>query len=122
MDALREGLMSETREFLRVWGGVVLIVGLLLVAVLALSGCAEPPAIAAVEPTATAYAPSPTDIPAPAPGPTPAALDFPLPPPTHVENGSADDQNCVICHTSEETLKALAEDEEVEEELSEGEG
>jgi hypothetical protein len=114
--------MSETKGFLRVWGGVALVVGLLFVVVLAVSGCAEPAAIAAVEPTATAYAPPPTNIPPPAPGPTPASLDFPLPPPTQVEAQSEDDETCVVCHTSEATLKALAEDEEVAEELSEGEG
>lgn len=122
MNALRERLMSETKGFLRTWGGVALVVGLLFVAALALTGCAQPAAIAAVEPTATAYAPPPTNIPPPPPGPTPASLDFPLPPPTQVDAESTDDDTCVVCHTSEGTLKALAEDEEVQEDLSEGEG
>lgn len=104
------------------WGGGAALAVLLLLAALALTGCAEPGVIAAVEPTATAYAPQPTDIPAPPPGPTPVALDFPLPAPTKVELGEADDQTCVDCHTNEETLKAVAEKEEVEETLSEGEG
>jgi len=103
----------------------MLLALLLLGAVLALSGCAEPPAISAVEPTPTSFAPEPTDIPAPTPGPTPAALDFPLPPPETVEmeGEAADDQACIDCHTDEEVLKALAEPEgESEETLSEGEG
>jgi hypothetical protein len=88
-----------------------------------LAGCAEPVAIAAVEPTPTAYPPPPTDIPPPSPGPTPAALDFPLPAPTHVEFGETNGQHCVDCHTDEETLKAVAEKaEENQESLSEGEG
>jgi hypothetical protein len=106
------------------WKGVILAL-LLLGAVLALSGCAEPPAISAVEPTPTTFEPEPTDIPAPPPGPTPAALDFPLPPPATVgmEEEAVDDQACIDCHTDEDILKALAEPEgESEETLSEGEG
>lgn len=96
---------------------------LLLLVVAALGGCAQPEAISAVEPTATAYPPPPTDIPAPPPGPTPAALDFPLPAPTHEEAEPVDDQSCVDCHTDEETLKAVAEKaEEDQDSLSEGEG
>ena len=88
-----------------------------------LAGCAEPVAIAAVAPTPTAYQPPPTDIPPPPPGPTPAALDFPLPAPTHVELGQTNGEHCVDCHTDEETLKAVAEKaEENQESLSEGEG
>jgi hypothetical protein len=97
-------------------------IGLLFVVALALTGCAQPAVIAAVEPTATAYAPPPTDIPPPPPGPTPASLDFPLPPPTQMEAPSVDDEMCVVCHAYEATLQALAKDQEVEEELSEGEG
>ena len=40
--------------------------------------------------------------------------------PTAVVN--ADATNCVICHTSEETLQKLAKEEEPAEKLSEGEG
>jgi hypothetical protein len=122
MNVVRERLMSETQGFQRVGGGVAMVMVLLFAAALALSGCAEPAAIAAIEPTATAYPPPPTDIPPPAPGPTPAALDFPLPPPRQVEAQPMEDQTCVSCHTDEETLKAVAEQEEVAEELSEGEG
>jgi hypothetical protein len=104
--------------------GSVFVVGLLLLlALVALTGCADPAAIAAVEPTPTAFPPPPTDIPAPPPGPTPAALDFPLPAPTHAEAEPVDDQSCVDCHTDEETLKAVADKaEEDQESLSEGEG
>lgn len=96
---------------------------LLLLVALALTGCWEPPAIAAVEPTATLYPPPPTDIPPPPPGPTPEALDFPLLAPTREAPEPANDQTCVDCHTDEETLKAVAEKEEGgAETLSEGEG
>lgn len=99
------------------------MVALLFLAALALTGCAEPAAIAAVEPTATLYPPPPTDIPPPPPGPTPVALNFPLPAPTRVERERPSDQHCVDCHTDEETLKAVAEKEESSQEsLSEGEG
>lgn len=115
--------MSETKGFFRTWGGGAAVVALLFLVALALAGCAEPAAIAAVVPTATIYAPPPTDIPVPPPGPTPAALEFPLPPPNQVMKEVANDQACVDCHTDEETLKAVAEEEGVSEEsLSEGEG
>jgi hypothetical protein len=115
--------MSETKGFLQVWGGVAVVIVLLFGAALALTGCAEPAAIAAVEPTATTYAPPPTAIPPPPPGPTPAALDFPLPPPSQVNTQPEDDQNCVLCHTDEAMMKALATEEEgTGESLSEGEG
>jgi hypothetical protein len=113
----------RTDRLYTTWGGVVAAALLLLLSALALTGCADPAAIAAVEPTPTAYPPPPTDIPPPAPGPTPAALDFPLPAPTDVEAEPAHDQGCVDCHTDEETLKAVAEAEGGREEtLSEGEG
>jgi len=123
MNALRERNMRKTERFFRTWGGAVVVGLLLLAAVLALTGCGGPAAIAAVEPTATVYAPPPTDIPAPPPGPTPAAIDFPLPAPSHVALEPASDQGCIDCHTDEETLKAVAEKAKVpEESLSEGEG
>jgi hypothetical protein len=123
MIAPRERLMSETKRFFRTWGGLAAVGLLLLAAVMALTGCGGPAAIAAVEPTATVYALPPTDIPAPPPGPTPEALDFPLQAPSSVEQGKENDQSCVDCHTDEETLKAVAEKAEVaEESLSEGEG
>ena len=95
----------------------------LCLAALALIACgAQPAAIAAVKPTATVFAPPPTDIPPPPPEATPSALDFPLPAPKHVEHEAADDEACVVCHTSEETLKALAKAEEEPAVESEGEG
>jgi hypothetical protein len=115
--------MREHEKSVTKWGIAAALGGLLLLGLLALAGCAEPLAIAAVEPTPTLYPPPPTDIPPPPPGPTPAALDFPLPPPSQVEVEAVDDQACVECHTSDDTLKAVAEEEEVEaESLSEGEG
>jgi hypothetical protein len=106
-----------------IWKRLGIALLFLAVAVVALTGCAEPAAIAAVEPTATAFAPPPTDIPPPPSGPTPAALDFPLAAPTHVDLEPADDQSCVDCHTDEDTLRAVASREEVSQEsLSEGEG
>ncbi|MFC2029497.1 hypothetical protein ACFLWA_02070 [Chloroflexota bacterium] len=115
---------ERTRLTLRP-GVLAILVGLLLLSLAFLTGCAEPAAIAPVEPTPTAFPPPPTDIPAPPPGPTPAALDFPLSAPTDVEEARpVSDQNCVDCHTDEETLKVMAEEEQggENESLSEGEG
>ncbi|MFN2291312.1 MAG: hypothetical protein ACK2UC_09005 [Anaerolineae bacterium] len=105
-----------------VWGVVVLL-GLLLLVGAALSSCAGPQAIAAVEPTPTSFPPTPTDVPPPLPQPTPEALNFPLAPPKDVNLETPDDDACVKCHTDEEILKAVAEeDQDVQETLSEGEG
>jgi hypothetical protein len=98
----------------------------------------EPPAVVAVQPTDTP-APAtdtplpPTDTPVPAtdtplpPTDTPVpATDTPLPPtdtpipPTEVPLASAD--SCVLCHTSQETLQAMAEDKEVKSAETSGEG
>jgi hypothetical protein len=122
--------MNKTKTLLAIlrvpqgkaYGGVVAVVGLLFLAAVTLSGCAEPVAIAAVPPTATVYAPPPTDIPALPPEPTPAAMDFPIAAPTRAEVEPVDAQTCVDCHTDEETLKAVATEPEHVESLSEGEG
>jgi hypothetical protein len=114
--------MNRTKTLLATPFGVVAVAGLLLLAVLALSGCAEPAAIAAVPPTATVYALPPTETPPPSPEPTQAALDFPLAAPSQEPVEIVSDQTCIDCHTNEKTLKAVAEEEEVVEELSEGEG
>lgn len=116
--------MAKNSRLSTSWGGVLILVALLFLAVLVLSGCGEPEAISAVEPTPTAFPPPPTDIPPPPPGPTPAALSFPLPAPGKVQDTEpVSDENCVACHTDEETLKAVAEKaEEDQESLSEGEG
>ncbi|MCL7453239.1 MAG: hypothetical protein M8467_09335 [Anaerolineae bacterium] len=102
-----------------VWRAIALV-GLLLLAAVALTGCAEPEAIAAVEPPGTNLPPTPTDVPLPPPKATPAALDFPLAPPSHVNMEIPDDRNCVACHMDAEILKAVAkEDQEI---LSGGDG
>lgn len=43
-------------------------------------------------------------------------------PPTATPPPAADNSTCIACHTSEETLKALAVEPEKAEHLSEGEG
>jgi len=115
--------MGDTKRHLAVNGKLVAGVCLLFLACLLLTGCMEGPTIAAVEPTATLYAPPPTDVPpSPPPEPTPEALDFPLGPPTPMSSDVPNDESCITCHTDEETLKALATEEETAESLSEGEG
>ena len=118
----KERLMNEAKLSWAPWKTVMALVGL-IAAVSALTGCAESPAIAAVEPTAIIY-PTPTDVPPPPQKPTPEALEFPLPASATVEEQAPiDDQSCVDCHTDEATLKAVAvEDEGGGETLSEGEG
>lgn len=119
----RMNLMATERGRRQSMVGFLAVVSVLLLIAPTLAGCGEPAVIAAVEPTATAYPVPPTDIPSPPPGPTPAALDFPLAAPTDVELGQTDGEHCVDCHTDEETLKAVAEKaEENQENLSEGEG
>jgi hypothetical protein len=114
--------MSQPRRVLITQRRIMAALALLALAALALSGCARPAPITPVPPTATVYAPPPTP-PAPTPpAPTPAALDFPIAAPSAVAEEPANDQTCVDCHTNEETLKAVAEEEEVAESLSEGEG
>jgi wobble nucleotide-excising tRNase len=50
-------------------------------------------------------------------------LNLPLAPPQDVNMEAPDDDACVKCHTDEEILKAVAEeDQDVQETLSEGEG
>jgi rhodanese-related sulfurtransferase len=60
-----------------------------------------------------------TGAPTPEPGeePTPEPGEEPVIVPLEGEDG-----NCIACHTSAETLKVLAVEQEVEEDLSEGEG
>ena len=124
MTVSRERIMSKTKRLFRFWGGMAVVIGLLLLAVMALGGCAGPAAITVVEPTATLYPLPPTDIPAPTPGPTPAAMDFPIAAPTRepVEQVEANDHTCVDCHTSQQVLQAMATEEEAPEVESEGEG
>ena len=115
--------MNRTRKLLATPLGIAILVGLLGLTVLMLAGCAEPAAIAAVPPTSTVYAPLPTETPHPTPEPTRAALEFPLEPSCPEATATLDDDHmCVQCHTSERTLQRVAEEEEVAETLSEGEG
>ena len=98
----------------------------------------EPPLPTAVPPTDTPVPPSPTpapptDTPVP-PSPTSApptdapvqASPTPVPPADTVtataDTASASSENCVGCHTSQETVQALAEDKTVKSEVTEGEG
>ena len=73
----------------------------------------EPSATATTEPTATVE-PTATLVPTETPEPTPTEAPTAAAP--------ADASNCVACHTSEETLRQLAKEEDAAEELSEGEG
>ena len=89
----------------------MIISGLLCLAALAVGGCAEPPPIVAVSPTATAFFLEPTQAPPPTPKPTFETPDFPLPAPTLEMVGPLDTKSCVICHTDENFLQAgVAED------------
>lgn len=99
--------------------------GVLLLAALLLAACggAATPAPTPVPPTATPVPPTQT----PEPSPTLAPTETPEPEPTATEAPTAaavsvDSTNCVTCHTSEETLQALAVEEAPAEALSEGEG
>lgn len=114
--------MNRTKTLVAGPRGAAIAVGLLLLALLVLAGCAEPVAIAAVPPTATVYAALPTKTPS-TPEPTPVAMTFPLAAPTK-ESATApgDDQTCVDCHKDEAQLKDTAEEVVAAESLSEGEG
>jgi outer membrane biosynthesis protein TonB len=119
--------MSRTKRFLTRWKGVAVALALLIP--LLLGACGEPAAVPTEPPAPTevSSAPStpasaPTEPPTPTEEPTePPPTDTPMPTdtPTPVP---IDDTACVTCHTSEETLQALAEEEEEPEVESEGEG
>lgn len=82
-----------------------------------------PPTPPPAAPTNTAVPPSPTLAPAttaPTLAPTKAPTSAPTQVPVAAAPANAD--NCVKCHTSEETLRKLAKVEEPAEKLSEGEG
>ena len=80
---------------------------IILLASLVLVGCSSQPETAPPSPTTVQEE---IETPAPAPTPTPA------------EVAQADDSSCIDCHTTQETLEALAQEPEDAEELSEGEG
>ena len=68
----------------------------------------------------------PTDTPVPATDTPVPATDTPVPPadtpvPTEAPAVASAD-SCVVCHTNEETLKAIAEDKEVKSAETSGEG
>lgn len=89
-------------------------------------GCAAPVEIKPVTPPPTPIAVALSSLIAPEDQPvTQVESRFPLPAPTPAEvevEPDLDDSSCVVCHTSKEDLKQLAEEPEQEEELSEGEG
>jgi outer membrane biosynthesis protein TonB len=130
--------MSRTKTFLARWKSPMALLGLLLVFALLLVGCGEPTAAPTEppKPTEVSVAPStptsaPTEPPAPTtvptePPPTPTTVPT-EPPPTATPTEEptpepVDDSACITCHTSEETLQALAVEEEKPEVESEGEG
>jgi hypothetical protein len=69
-----------------------------------------PPTDTPIPPTDTPIPPTPTS---PPPTDTPTAT---------VDPASLSSESCIACHTSEETLQALAEDNTVQSEATSGEG
>jgi len=118
--------------FLMRFGGVGVLLALMVVLVLLLAGCGGEPTAAPTEPpepTEVSVAPATaTSAPTEPPAPTDTPTDTPtVPPPTATPTEEptpvpVDDTACVGCHTDEETLKAVAEEPEETESLSEGEG
>ncbi len=114
--------------FLMRFRGVGVLLALMVVLVFLLAGCGGEPTAAPTEP------PEPTEVSAApatatsAPTEPPAPTDTPtMPPPTATPTEEptpvpVDDTKCVGCHTDEEALKAVAEEPEETETLSEGEG
>lgn len=119
--------MSVTKAVLIARKGAT-ATGLLLLVSLALSGCSEPATVATQPaPSATeTSAPTSTEPPAPTEVPTEVPTELPptdTPPPTEEPTPEvADNTACIACHTDETTLRAVAEEEETAESLSEGEG
>jgi outer membrane biosynthesis protein TonB len=130
--------MSMTRMSLANWQTKAVIALLLFTVLVLLGACGgAEPTMVAVEPTTAPTEPSeptsaPTEPPAPTDTPTepPAPTEAPTePPPTETPEPTAtptpevvDDSACIACHTDEEALKAVAEEPEETESLSEGEG
>jgi outer membrane biosynthesis protein TonB len=133
--------MTKTKTFLARWKWAAAMFGLLLLFAFVLTGCGAEPTIAPTEPPPTEVAAQPTTAPtepppteAPTePPPTEAPTEPPPteaptePPPTATPTEEptpevVDDTACITCHTDEETLQAVAEEEEAPEVESEGEG
>ena len=95
--------------------GVLLGLGALLVG-LFLAGCAAPPEITPSAPPEDAVAGAPTS------GEPLAAARYPMAAHAPTEKVGVDSSSCIVCHTDQETLKALAVEPEEGESLSEGEG
>jgi outer membrane biosynthesis protein TonB len=136
LSEFQEKRMSQTTKFASMGRGAVGFLILLLLFTLLLAGCGgepaaapteppEPTEVAAAPPTAapTEEPPTPTEVP-----PEPTATEVPTePPPTATPTEEPtpepiDDTACIACHTSEETLQAMATEEEAPEVASEGEG
>jgi len=132
--------MNRTKTFWIAGKGGTLLAALLVLAWL-LAGCgAEPTAVVSQPTTAPTVAPTeaPTDVPTepptattaptePPPTDTPAPTDTPPPTDTPMPTDTptpevVDDSACIACHTSEEVLRAMAQEEEKPEVESEGEG
>jgi outer membrane biosynthesis protein TonB len=120
--------MSRTKRYLVRWNGAMGLLVLLILLLLLLVGCGEPTAapteppqatkVSAAEPTSAPTEPPPTKTPVPTEPPptdTPEPTDTPTPEPI-------DDSGCITCHTSDETLQAMATEPEAPEVESEGEG
>jgi predicted small lipoprotein YifL len=134
---LEEKCMSQTKAFASMKKGTASLLILLFLFTLILAGCGGEPTAAPTElppPTEVAAA-APTVAPTePPPAPTeeptlePTPTDVPTePPPTATPTEEPtpepiDDTGCITCHTSEETLQAMATEEEAPEVESEGEG
>lgn len=120
--------MTKTTMFSARWRGMVVLAGLLALVTLILVACGGEPTAVPTElpkPTEVSEAPptptqAPTEPPEPTSTPTqapPTAMPTEEPTPEPV-----DDTACIACHTNEETLQAVAVEEEAPEVESEGEG
>jgi hypothetical protein len=120
--------MSKTRMSQVKWQAMATLALLLFAALILLSACgaAEPTRVAVEPTTAATEPPAPASVPTEPPAPTGAPTEPPptdTPAPTDTPTPEVvDDSACIACHTDEEALKAVAEELEEAESLSEGEG